>query len=96
MERLRDAAGDGRLDELDERIDAAYAARTYAQLEPLTHDLPEHGRALAPAAASSVPARVTGRQGKRWSLALMSGIDVRRRPRRKSVDSGASRPELGS
>ena len=33
-DRLREAAGDGRLsiDELEERLDAAFAARTYAEL----------------------------------------------------------------
>jgi hypothetical protein len=42
---LREAAGDGRLtmDELDQRLDAVYAAKTYAELEPITHDLPETG-----------------------------------------------------
>ncbi|WP_285758906.1 DUF1707 SHOCT-like domain-containing protein [Nocardiopsis ansamitocini] len=41
-EVLRDAAGEGRitLDELGERLDAVYAARTYADLKPLTADLP--------------------------------------------------------
>lgn len=41
-EVLRQAAGEGRLDldELDERLEATYAARTYADLVPITHDLP--------------------------------------------------------
>jgi hypothetical protein len=41
--RLREAAAEGRLtvDELTDRIDAAYAASTRAELEPLTADLPE-------------------------------------------------------
>jgi hypothetical protein len=41
--RLREAAAEGRLtvEELDERIDAAYGASTRAELEPLTADLPE-------------------------------------------------------
>ncbi|WP_159943052.1 MULTISPECIES: DUF1707 domain-containing protein [unclassified Nocardiopsis] len=41
-EVLREAAAEGRitLDELDERLDAAYAARTYDDLQPLTEDLP--------------------------------------------------------
>ena len=41
-EALRRAAGEGRLepDELEERLDAAFAARTYAELEPLVADLP--------------------------------------------------------
>jgi hypothetical protein len=43
--RLREAAAEGRLsvEELTERIDAAYAASTRAELEPLTADLPEAG-----------------------------------------------------
>jgi hypothetical protein len=41
-EVLRQAAGEGRIDpdELDTRLEAAYAARTYADLVPLTADLP--------------------------------------------------------
>jgi hypothetical protein len=47
--RLRDAASEGRLtvEELAERIDAAYAARTQAELEPLTADLPAAAAATA-------------------------------------------------
>jgi hypothetical protein len=42
-DRLRVAAGDGRLDhdELEERLEAAYAARTRGELEALTADLPD-------------------------------------------------------
>ena len=41
-EVLRRAAGEGRidLDELDQRLEAAYAAKTYGELVPLTVDLP--------------------------------------------------------
>jgi hypothetical protein len=41
-ELLREAAGEGRLDidELDERLEATYQAKTYADLVPLTADLP--------------------------------------------------------
>jgi hypothetical protein len=48
---LRDAAGDGRLDlqELDERLDAVYAAKTYGDLEPITRDLP--ATSVSPSAA---------------------------------------------
>src|SRR5688500_12941466 len=44
-EILREAAGEGRidLDELDERLGAAYAAKTYADLVPITVDLPIAG-----------------------------------------------------
>lgn len=42
VERLRDAVAEGRLDmeEFEERLEAAYTSRTYAELEPLTRDLP--------------------------------------------------------
>ncbi len=45
-ELLREAAGEGRLDidELEERLEAAYAAKTYADLVPLTVDLPVAGQ----------------------------------------------------
>src|SRR5581483_2687406 len=52
-EILRDAAGEGRLglDELDERLTAVYAAKTYAELEPVLSDLPHAAPAPAPALA---------------------------------------------
>jgi Domain of unknown function (DUF1707)/2TM domain len=48
-ERLRTAAGEGRLsaDELEERLERALSARTESELEPLTADLPAP-RAPAP------------------------------------------------
>ncbi|TDB97763.1 DUF1707 domain-containing protein [Actinomadura sp. 7K534] len=51
VERLRDAAAEGRLDldELDARLEGALKAKTYADLAALTADLP------APAAAKSEP-----------------------------------------
>ncbi len=69
-EQLRQAAGDGRLTlgELDQRLDAGFAARTYAELAALTRDLPATGFSSAP-----LPARVTRRKGRGWSLAVMSG-----------------------
>jgi DUF1707 SHOCT-like domain/Cell wall-active antibiotics response LiaF, C-terminal len=41
-EALREAAAEGRLnlEELNERLDQVFAARTYAELEPITADLP--------------------------------------------------------
>jgi hypothetical protein len=47
---LRAAAGQGllTLDEVGDRLASAYAARTTAELAPLTADLPESGRRLAP------------------------------------------------
>jgi hypothetical protein len=51
---LRQAAADGRLDlsELDDRLSQAYAARTYADLEPLTRDIPGAGAAPTPVPVS--------------------------------------------
>lgn len=48
-EMLREAAGEGRLsvEELEERLEGAYRARTYAELETLVADLPS-ARAPAP------------------------------------------------
>lgn len=47
-ERLREAAGEGRIDleELDERLEQTYAAKTYGDLVPLTADLPLGGANL--------------------------------------------------
>ena len=52
VEILRVAAGDGRLtaEELDQRLEAALTARTYAELAVLTTDLPAAGSAGAVAA----------------------------------------------
>jgi hypothetical protein len=60
-ELLRHAAGEGRIDleELDERLEAAYAAKTYGELVPITADLPVQAPGTLPApraAASAVPA----------------------------------------
>ena len=53
-EILREAAGEGRIDfeELDERLEATYAAKTYADLVPITVDLPTP-RAEQPARAAA-------------------------------------------
>jgi hypothetical protein len=58
-ERLRKAAGEGRLrtDELEERIELALSARTYGQLQRLIDDLP--GRALMRRSGGERLARVT-------------------------------------
>ncbi|HKG39047.1 MAG TPA: DUF1707 domain-containing protein [Conexibacter sp.] len=49
---LRDHAAAGRLtpEELDERLDVAYAARTVGELDALTHDLPQTRVPTAPRA----------------------------------------------
>lgn len=58
-ELLRDAAGEGRLDldELDERLERTYAAKTYADLVPITVDLPSHPAHSVPASRSPVVRR---------------------------------------
>ena len=59
-ELLREAAGEGRLDleELDERLEATYAAKTYADLVPITIDLPVPGEpAAAPVQRRETAAR---------------------------------------
>ena len=58
---LRDAAGEGRIDleELDERLELTWGAKTYADLVPITADLhlPAHAPKSAPVPrAHSVPA----------------------------------------
>jgi hypothetical protein len=61
VETLRVAAGDGRLsaEELDERLELALNARTYAELTALTTDLPATaGAGLAPVAAGHALAPV--------------------------------------
>ena len=71
-ELLRQAAGEGRLDldELDERLEAAYAAKTYADLVPITVDLPAHPATNQPAVSrSAAPATTTYDS----SLALLGG-----------------------
>src|ERR1700735_3379727 len=76
---LREAAGDGRLtmDELDDRLDAVYAAKTYAELEPITHDLPDAGSAYVRAptpAATADPARFGGQATSHGAFAIMGGF----------------------
>jgi hypothetical protein len=50
-EVLRKAAGEGRLelDELDERLEATFKAKTYGELVPITADLPVKGAGALPA-----------------------------------------------
>src|ERR1044072_4654687 len=78
-EVLREAAGEGRIDfeELDQRLEATYAARTYADLAPITLDLP--GQAVpqlqgnTAAAASPSPGVPGAAQEKH--LAILSGVE---------------------
>ena len=63
VEVLRVAAGDGRLtaDELDQRLEAALTARTYADLAVLTTDLPAASTPVPPAAAAVPEPKDVGR-----------------------------------
>lgn len=85
---LRDAAGEGRLtlEELDERLDGVYKAKTYAELEPYVRDLPVATTgtpAAAPmratAAGQSSVNRIGGNPTTSVSIAIMSGA-VRKGP----------------
>lgn len=71
-EVLRQAAGEGRLDleELDERLEAAYSAKTYGELVPITMDLPVSG--LASTAPPSPPAPTGPLPRLSGSVAVMS------------------------
>jgi hypothetical protein len=74
---LRRAAGVGRLelDELDERLNAAYAARTRPELERLVADVVVEDEE---APAHRMPVR-RGEGGARWLVAIMGGCDRRGR-----------------
>jgi hypothetical protein len=75
-EVLREAAGQGRisLDELDERLESVYAAKTYADLAALTHDLPQSRRMPVPPVQGATQAsRIGGTPRSKFSVAIMSG-----------------------
>lgn len=61
-EVLREAAAEGRitLDELDERLERTYRAQTYADLTPITADLPTAGAAQSTHVPSPVGGAVAG------------------------------------
>ncbi len=64
IEMLRVAAGDGRLtaEELDERLEFAFTARTYGELAKLTSDLPAGVTGVAGAALAAPAVRVTPKE----------------------------------
>ena len=87
-EVLREAAGEGRidLDELDERLEATYTARIYADLVPITLDLPVRDDSRLPAPLSSqLPAQpsarphsspgVTGGPAEERHVAILGGLE---------------------
>jgi hypothetical protein len=71
---LRHAAAEGRLalDEVDERLSQVYAARTYADLQPITRDLPDSTVNLDPDAP--VGNRISGVPTSSGAVAVMSGF----------------------
>lgn len=84
-DQLREAASDGRLSlsELDERIEALYAAKTYGELEPVVADLP----GILPTAPAALPARrVSGVPAARNRVGGVAGA-----PGAKAVFAGIVR-----
>ncbi|MFK4222956.1 DUF1707 domain-containing protein [Streptomyces sp. NPDC019890] len=78
-ERLRDAVAEGRLDmeEFEQRLEAAYTARTHGELEPLVSDLPAGTAAAAPALAAGSGAwaqRVGGPPTSKVAFAFWGGF----------------------
>ncbi|MEU3858528.1 DUF1707 domain-containing protein [Streptomyces sp. NPDC028722] len=84
-EILRDALAEGRLvmEEFEERLEAAYTARTYGELAPLTRDLPGAGTvAPAPVSFTKAPVgdgrwaqRITGGPASSTAVAILSGFE---------------------
>src|SRR6185503_140130 len=76
-EVLREAAGEGRIDfeELDQRLEATYAARTYADLVPITLDLPAHAAQPADPAPQSRPSPVVAGPASQNHVAILGGLD---------------------
>lgn len=83
-ETLRDAVAEGRLqmDEFEQRLDAAYKARTHGELVPLVSDLPVPGTAAAalpvtsggPSAEADWPRRIGGPATSTWGVAFWGGF----------------------
>ncbi len=73
-EVLRHAAGEGRIDleELDERLEATYAAKTYGDLVPITADLPADPTSHARAPVLGRPAALEPAVSFPSSVAILS------------------------
>jgi hypothetical protein len=75
---LHDSMAEGRLtvNELEERLDKVYAAKTFGDLEPLIRDLPvgDKAKSLAmPPPAQAPSTRIGGRGTSSSAFAVMSG-----------------------
>ncbi|GAA1355384.1 DUF1707 SHOCT-like domain-containing protein [Streptomyces beijiangensis] len=79
-ESLRDAVAEGRLDmeEFENRLDAAYKARTHGELEPLVRDLPAPGTfqsaVPAPAVKGGWAERIGGTVSSSGAFAFWGGF----------------------
>jgi hypothetical protein len=73
---LRRAAGEGRLtvEELDERLAAAYAARTRSELDALVRDVPAVSLP-APGGGSGLTVRPGGDEGTKHIVSIMGGAE---------------------
>ncbi|MEE1739519.1 DUF1707 domain-containing protein [Streptomyces sp. BE147] len=85
-ETLREAVAEGRLEmeEFEQRLDAAFKARTHGELEPLVRDLPAPGTFVAPAGTASParpgasrnwPSRVGGAATSNGAFAFWGGFN---------------------
>jgi hypothetical protein len=72
-DQLRHAAGEGRLtvEELDERLNAAYSARTRGELERLVADV----TVARESGGSGLTVRPGGDEGTRHLISIMGGVD---------------------
>lgn len=77
-ERLATAMSQGRLqaDEYHQRLEHAYAARTYADLDRLVADLPVPARPGAPASQRTSPKRVMPRSVARMCARCIAGLPI--------------------
>ncbi|WP_327371970.1 DUF1707 SHOCT-like domain-containing protein [Streptomyces sp. NBC_01217] len=69
-EILREAVAEGRLEmeEFEQRLEAAYKARTHGELAPIVRDLPAPGTQLSPLSpAGSAPAPAVAGSAVRWA-----------------------------
>ncbi len=80
-ELLRQAAGDGRIDidELEQRLEQVFAAKTYGELEPIVRDLPDARPPAVPATQpvplGNVPDRVGGVATSQNAVAIFGGAE---------------------
>ena len=81
-EALREAAAVGRIDleELDQRLDQVFSAKTYAELAPITADIPSPGTTRGPVATSRAESfGIKGHGDAAWNLAVgIMGAFVRK------------------